>query len=285
MSDWIPPYYNKLGTKVNDLFKKKFEIKNELKTINKSANGVELESSFGGETSVNGKVKGKYKKPDYEFEGEFQTEGDVNLTGKAKGLVDGLEISLSCLAKKQKVGVTAKYCQPFYSTVFNASHVKKNNKTLMDGSFMIGFDGLSVGVKGEIDVRSDDILTDYNCGAEYTQDDLTVSLFTEKKASVITASYWQKISRDCNLGVSLRMDPDDDQGGEHVLTVGSDYQLDSATNVAFKGNTAGVLQANVEHVLNNPCLKLGIGASFDSTKTTNVLAADKFGISCTFGDF
>jgi len=137
-------------------------------------------------------------------------------------------------------------------------------------------------------MSSEDILTNYNCGAEYTQDDLTVSLFTQKKGSVIVASYYQNISGDCNLGASLKMDPDvanEMSDEKHILTVGVDYKLDSATDVAFKGDTSGVVGANIKHVLSNPCLKLDIGASFDTKKTTNVLAANKFGIACTFGDF
>jgi hypothetical protein len=62
MADWIPPHYSKLGKKVKDLLGKTFDIKNELKTINKSANGVTLESSFNGDTAVTGTSKGTYKK-------------------------------------------------------------------------------------------------------------------------------------------------------------------------------------------------------------------------------
>jgi len=137
-------------------------------------------------------------------------------------------------------------------------------------------------------MSSENVLTNYNCGAEYTQDDLTVSLFTQKKGTVIVASYYQNISGDCNLGASLKMDPDvinEMSDEKHILTVGVDYKLDSATDVALKGDTSGVVGANIQHVLSNPCLKLDIGASFDTKKTTNVLAANKFGIACTFGDF
>jgi len=288
MSDWIPPQYARLGKKVKDLFKKKFQIKNELKTINKSANGVELESSFGGDTSVNGVVKGTYKKDGYEVEGTFKTVGEVNAKVTAKKLVPGLEATVSGESKKTQIKLDAQYAQPFYSTAADVTHTLSNQKTLLNGSLMIGFDGLSVGLSGQLDALSDDVLTDYNCGAEYTQDDLTVSLFTNKKGSVITASYYQKISGDCNLGASLKMDPDvanEMREGQHVLTVGADYNLDSSTDIAIKGDTSGVLCANIQHVLSNPSLKLDIGASFDSKKSTNVLAADKFGISCTFGDF
>lgn len=289
MADWIPPYYGKLSKKVKDLLKKKFEIKNELKTINKSANGVSLESSFGGDTDVAGVCKGTYKCcGKYTFEGTFKTVGEVNLKCAAKKLQPGLELFVQGNSKKQTVVLDAKYAQPFYAASAALSHCIPKSKTLLDGSFMIGFDGLSVGVSGKVDAMSEEKLTDYNCGAEYTQDDLTVSLFTEKMGGVITASYWQKISGDCSLGASLKMDPEvsnEAKDGQHILTVGAQYKLDSATDLAIKGDTNGVVCANIEHVLSNPSLKLGIGASFDSKKATNLLTADKFGISCTFGDF
>jgi len=290
MADWIPPYYSKLGKSVADLFKKKFEIKNELKVINKSQNGVTLESSFGGDTSMNGVVKGTYAKAGNEFEGTFKTVGEVNAKIVAKKLTPGLEASLSGESKKSLIKLEAKYAQPFYATAWDLSHTLDNQKTLLNGSLTIGFDGLSVGVNGQVEpMSSENVITNYNCGAEYTQDDLTVSLFTEKKGSVIVASYYQNISGDCNLGAQLKMDPDvvnDEMSDEkHVLTVGVDYKLDSVTDVALKGDTSGVVGANIRHVLSNPSLKLDIGASFDTKKTTNVLAANKFGIACTFGDF
>jgi len=289
MADFTPPQYAKLGKKVKDLLGKTFEIKNELKTINKSANGVKLESSFGGDTAVTGCAKGTYTKGKCcEVEGEFKTAGEVNAKVTAKSLAPGLEVSLTGKSKKTLVTAAAKYAQPFYAIAADIAHTISSQKTLLNGSAMIGFDGLSVGLSGQIDALSDDKLTDYNCGAEYSQDDLTVSLFTQKQGSVITASYWQKISGDCSLGASLKMDPDvanEMKEGQHILTVGAKYKLDSATDIAVKGDTSGVVCANIEHVLSNPSLKLGIGASFDSTKSENVLAADKFGISCTFGDF
>jgi len=287
MADWIPPHYSKLGKKVKDLLGKTFDIKNELKTINKSANGVTLESSFNGDTCVSGTSKGTYKKECYEAEAVVKTAGEVNLKVVAKKLAPGLEVSLQGKSKKQQLVVEAKYAQPFYATCATITH-NLDSKTLLDGAFMIGFDGLSVGVSGQLDVASEEKLTDYNCGAEYTQDDLTLSLFTQNLGSRITASYWQRLSGECNLGASLKMDPDcaeDGKGGEHCLTVGVQYKLDAATKLAVKGDTTGTVCTNIEHVLSNPSLKLGIGASFDSTKTCNVLAADCFGISCTFGDF
>lgn len=287
MADWIPPYYAKLSKSVNDLLVKKFKPKNELKVINKSTNGVTLESSFGGDTSVDGVVKGIYKKDGHEVEGTFKTVGAINFKASSKQLVPGLETSISGESKKSLVKVEAKYAQPFYAATVDVCHTMNNQKTLLNGSCMIGFDGLSVGLGGQLDIKADDVLTDYNCGAEYTQDDLTVSLSTQKKGSVITASYYQKISEDCNLAASLKMDPDvmNEMEDKHILTVGADYRLDSITNVAIKGDTAGIIGANIQHELSNPCLKLDVGASFDTKKTTNLLAANKFGVACTFGDF
>jgi len=289
MSDWIPPYYNKLGKKVTDLLGKKFEIKNELKTINKSEGGVTLESSFNGDGAVSGASKGTYKQDCYELEGVFKTAGEVNLKVASKKLMPGLELSLQGKSKKQQVVLDAKYAQPFYAATATVTTNVCSHKTLVNGSFMIGFDGLSVGVSGEVDVLAEEKLTDYNCGAEYTQSDLTLSLYTEKLGSKITASYFQKLSGDCNLGASLKMDPDcleDGKGAEHCLTVGVDYKLDAATLLAVKGNTSGIVCTNIEHILSNPRLKLGIGASFDSKNLcANSCTADKFGIACTFGDF
>jgi len=290
MTDWIPPYYNKLGKKVKDLLGKKFEIKNELKTINKSANGVTFDTSLNSTGPLSGTCKGTYKPGCYEVEGVFKTTAEVNLKVASKKLLPGLEVSLQGKSKKQQVILDTKYAQPFYAaSAAITTNVGKEYETIVDGSFMIGFDGLSVGVSGALNVLADDKLQDYNCGAEYTQDDLTLSLFTEKLGSKITASYWQKISGDCSLGASLKMDPDcleDGKGAEHCLTLGVDYRLDSATMIAAKVNTSGIVCTNIEHVLSNPRLKIGVGASFDSKNcSASNCSADKFGVACTFGDF
>jgi len=288
MADFIPPYYNKLGKKVKDLLCKKFEIKNELKTINKSANGVTLESSFNADGAVSGASKATYKPGCYELEGVFKTANEVNLKAASKKLMPGLEVSLAGKSKKHQVVLDAKYAQPFYAGSATVTTNMLDYKTIVDGSFMIGFDGLSVGVSGKVDVLSEEKLTDYNCGAEYTQDDLTISLFTENMGNKITAAYWQKLSGDCSLGAALKMDPDaldDGKAAAHCLTVGVDYQVDSATMLAAKMNTCGTVFTNVEHVLSNPCAKLSIGASFDSKNLGTSCSPDKFGIACTLGDF
>jgi len=282
MSDWIPPHLSKLGKKVKDLLNKTFEIKNELKTVNKSANGVTLESSFNADTDVTGTSKGTIKKDCCECEGVFKTAGEVNLKVTTKKLSPGLEVSLQGKSKKHQVILNAKYAQPFYATSATLTHNLDSN-TLLDGELMLGYDGLSVGVSGQLDVLSDEKLTDYNCGAEFTQKDLTLSFFTQN-AGKITASYWQKLSDDCCLGASLNMDPNSTED-PNCLTVGVDYKLDPATMLAVKGDTNGIVCTKIEHVLTSPSLKIGIGASFDSKKATNLLAAESFGIACTLGDF
>jgi len=287
MSDWIPPYFSKLGKKVTDLLGDKFTTDNEIKTINKSENGMTLESSFNGDTAVTGTSKITFKKECCEVEGVFKTAGEVNLKATTKKLQPGLEVSVQGKSKKQQLILNAKYAQPFYATCFSLTH-NLDASTLVDANLMLGFDGLSVGISGQLDALSDQKLTDYNCGAEYTQSDLTVSLYTQNLGNKIVASYWQKLSGACCLGASLKMDPDcteDGKEGNHCLTVGVDYKLDSATTLAVKGDTNGTVCTKIEHILSNPRLKLGIGASFDSKKTTNVLTADSFGVSCTFGEF
>jgi len=290
-SEWIPPHYKNLGKKVKDLLGSTFDIKNEFKVINKSPNGVKLETAFGGDSDISGTVKGTCKAAgSYDLEAVFKTAGEVNVKASAKELKPGLALQLQGKSSKNQVIFDAKYAQPFCAGSTAITHTLSDKKTLLDGSFMIGFDGLSVGVSGRMDVSAKEPVKDYNCGAEYTDEGLTVSLFTEKTGNIITASYWQKISGACDLGASLRMDPTDAANTnakqpQHVLTVGTQYVLDDKTTLAVKGDTAGVVCTNIEHVLSSPAVKLGIGASFDSKKASNLLAADKFGVCCTFGDF
>lgn len=291
MSDFVPPYYGKLGKSVFDFFNKKFSIKNELKTINKSKNGVTLESSFGGDTSLNGKCKATYKcaSSATEIEGEFLTAGELNGKVVKKNVVPGLEVSLSGKTKKSLVTLSGKYAQQFYALQADANYNVAKADTTINGSAMIGWDGLSVGVSTKLNPGNEELLSDYNCGAEYTQDDLTLSLLTESCGNVIVASYWQKLSGDCSVGASLKMDPVTEKATpaeQYVLTVGTKYKLDSQTEVSVKGDTGGAVHTKIQHVLSNPNLKLEIGAKFDSNKSGNcVVAPDAFGIACTFGDF
>jgi len=96
------------------------------------------------------------------------------------------------------------------------------------------------------------------------------------KAEKITASYFQKVSNDLQVGATV------DFGKNRVLTIGDEYQLDADTTLKAKANTQGVVSAVVEHRLANPKLQFGVAASFNAL---NGVVADQFGLSVTFGDF
>jgi hypothetical protein len=146
----------------------------------------------------------------------------------------------------------------------------------------LGYDNLTLG--GKVDVNQNAEITDQNLGAEYVtpKGDLVASLYTEKNASFLNASFLQQVSRDQSFGALFRHEIQGKQS--RTLTVGTEYVIDNETIIKLKGELpSGVVSGVVTHQLRNPRLLLGLAASF--LTSNNVIAADKFGVNVTLGDF
>jgi len=299
-----PPTYGNIGKSFKDLFSKKFDYKNVLKTIHKTKDGVTLTTSSTFEPSnINGNVNFKYADKSF---GDVEVELDAG-SGKAYAtdnltkLVDNSKVTISGgLLGSKKPGdknflsgkAAIEHSQEFFTV--NASVVvgEESNKdgvglvahATVAGS--IGFEGLTVG--GEAKVKVDDQqLEDHNVAAQYQHGDITGALYTEKSGEVIRASAHYAPSKDYSFGVEFVSDDLEHLPTaplKRVVNVVSQYEVDSATTTKFRWSNSGEFGVAVEHRLKNPQLAVLFSSSFKA-KGTNDFGKDKFGFGLTFGDY
>lgn len=284
-----PPLFGKFAKNVKDLFKKKYEYDHQLKFISKAAGGVTLES--GAVTSdgsaAKGYVKGKYVQPEYEGELELWS-ADTNeskATLKLTKLADGATVTLGRSTKdkdksfKNHVNsVDLEYAQEYFSL----QEVLKSDltSTKLETTLALGADGVAVGAQAVVNFTNGADLTDYNVGVEYTQNDLTASLYTENRASLVSGAIYQKPASGAVFGAIFKYDVNNQS---RALTVGFDHKVNAETTVRGKADLPeATFSAVVESKLTNPALLLQVSAQFATKPTLN---AQKLGVSATFGDY
>jgi hypothetical protein len=281
---FVPPQFKDFGKKVNDLLKKQFDFKNEIKTVNKSSNGVSIETSANqGKDGLAGNCKINHKDKELGGEVEFNvsTAGNAGATN-AKITFDKLipngKVSVSGNANPSAT-VEATYAKDFFAGTLNASS-NFNGKQGLNASGALGFDGVAVGGTASCCLASGSV-KDYSFGAEYSQKDLTASLVTTNKGEDATTSFFQKLSNTFSIGTRLTIEG---EAGTRTLAVGGEYRLDSATTVKKSLNSNGICNVAVTHVLTNPALKLNVAGQFD-VLSSDCLKANKMGVCVTLGDF
>jgi len=294
---FTPPVYGKFGKKLKDLLKKKYEFENKVVTKHKTKTaGLTIEAGgVLGCSSIAGHLKGNYKDKKFgEAEAEANTCGKLLGTVKLNQLTKGLEVNLTggvdpCAKKKGcNNKLSAEYAQDFFAT---SGFVDLNcgsdaTTAVVEATAAVGYEGFSVGGQLAFDVSpSAQKASDFNVGAEYTRDNATFTLTTEKKGDVIHGSYHHQISSAYQIGAQFDYAPRaEDVKKQRVLTVGTEYQLDVDTTVKAKADSTGVVQTVIQHNLQNPPLQFSMAASFNR-KSADCLSADKFGVSFTFGDY
>jgi len=303
--EFVPPTYGNIGKTFRDLWGKKFEFKNVLKTINKTPHGVTLTSTATFDpTNINGNANVKYVDKSF---GDVETELDTT-SGKAYAttnltkLLDGSKATLSGgLLGSKKPGdrnfASAKgafeHSQDFFTangSVVIGEEGTKDSVALVSHVTVagtIGFDGLSVGGEFKLKVDNDHHVEDHNIGAQYQTGDLTAALTTEKKGDVIRASALYSPSKDYSIGLEFVSDESDQLPTaplRKILNVVTQYEVDPSTTAKFRWSNSGDLAAALEHRLKNPQLAVLFSSTF-KTKGTSDFKADKFGVGLTFGDY
>jgi LysM repeat protein len=276
---FTPFFWGNFGKSVKDLFIKKYTFKNQAIIKYNAKNGVMLESGGVYQNDLSGYVKVTQKSKDL-----GTAEVTIETSGKADGRVKfdqylkGLVLTISG-NEKPSAKVNVDYSQEYFAGSASVDTAIKNMQTKVEGTAVVGYEGLAVGGQAKFDVSGDNELEDYNAGVEYTQEDFTATVQSGDKTERITASYYQKVSNDLQVGAAVEFGK-----GGRVLTIGDEYQLDADTTLKGKLNTKGIVSAVVEHRLANPKLQFGVAASFNAFNGNPVVAND-FGLTVTFGDF
>lgn len=281
---FVPPYFKNFGKSTKDLFKKKYDYDHITKLINKTKNGITLETSTNISDSFKGTLNGKYVNRDFgEVEVEVSTsqsaESKANL--KLKKLADGVTATLGVSQKgtKKPVGsCEVEYSQEYVATQFNLKSDLES--TTLDVSAALGYDGFSVG--GSASLSKGGEVKESNVGAEYSMGDLTTTIYTEKNGKVLNSSFYQKLNSETQIGGNVQFSLSSDSN--KVITMGVQHALDFDTNVKAKAEfPTGIISTSIEHKLTNPKLQLQISAEFNAKNLP--LNAQKFGLGVTFGDF
>jgi len=280
--------FKNFGKSTKDLFKKKFDFENTSKIVNKTQNGITIETTSNVTQSFKGTINTKYVNRDFgEVEVEVSTnaadanKANLKLKKLAAGLVATVGVASSDKDIKSTSGKPVTSADVEYSQEFFAAQtvVKTDcDKSKVDVYGSVGYDGLSVG--GQV-VYANNAISETNVGIEYTQKDLTVSAFTEKNVEVVNMSFFQRLQKETAVGASIKYPI---ASGDRTLTVGVEHQLDFDTVVKAKAELpTGVVSTAVEHKLFNPKLQFTVAAEFNVKNTP--LVANKFGVGLTFGDF
>jgi len=271
----MPVQFKDFGKKAKDLFKKQYDYKNEIKVCSTAA-GVKVETGGYRSKSLVGYTKINYTDAtlgDVEF--EAHSCGNTKGSLKFKGVTQGVDVTLAGSAKD--VSLDTVYSQDSVTATAKVVHGLSNSSTAVSISGVLGVDGVSVGASVDLDAANPAAPSDYNVGAEYTQKDLTASLVTSSQGNDITASYFQKIGGDLNLGSSMLVKP----SGTRLFTFGGEYALDKCTALKAKADSKGIVGTSITHTLAKPALKFCISAQFDAL-SSDILAAQKLGVSLTF---
>lgn len=269
--------FKDLGKKAKDLFKKKYDYKNEVKVVS-NANGVKVETGGYQSSGLAGYTKANFSdKMLGDVELEAHSTGVTKAQLKYKNVADGVDVTLNGSACGN-LSVETTYAQDSIWGTASVSHSLSKGATKIALSAVIASDGVSVGGSVNLDAANPTSPSDYNMGAEYSQSDLTASLVTSNQGNDITASYFQKVSGDLSLGASMLVQPD---AGSRLFTFGGDYSLDASTGVKAKCDSNGIVGTAITHNLAKPNCAFTISAQFDAL-SSDVLAAQKLGVSVEF---
>jgi len=315
----IPPLFTSFGKNSADLFKKKYESDPlQFKTIRKAQNGLTIET---GAVNVADKDKPSALRGFTKFSlnklpwgtGEVELHTDAKQVTKVSTKFTKLfsfpltlQATLASIDKhkyfaddnynknKPVASVEATYNRDH----FNGQVTVKSNTVTHRAEFVAsgGYDKYAIGASLALNSTSlNQILpNDLQAGAEYSQDDLTVSAYSnyEKEKDkdgnddVYTSynvSAYHRVNRE--LVVGGRIKNRDIDFSKTELTFGSDYKLDQDTSVRGKVIVPkGLFAFSLEHRLQSPQLLFGLSSEFN---VQNPLAPTpgKFGVSFTVGDF
>jgi len=295
---YTPPFFSNFGKNTKDLFKKKYEFNNEVKVVGpRTKLGLNVETGVVGDKKSNSTrayVKTAQSFPDVGvWDSEFHTDSskESKTTFKFSKLVKGLNAKLGYHTKSTpdafKAGFASaefEYTQDYLA----ATALVKSDLavTRVEATAAVGYDGLSVGGKAEVDATNSAKLEQFNFGAEYAQSDFTATVFTEKNRNSVTASYHQRLAADHVIGGSFTADL---KNNSRSLTVGTDYRVDVDTVLRAKAEIGSAsstvtVSSAVEHRLVRPNALVGVATEFKVVPNSGVETSN-LGVQVTFGDF
>jgi hypothetical protein len=294
------PVFSAIGKSYKDLWKKKFDFKNQVKTTQKTDFGATLTTTG---TLCHDQVSGgaTFKYVDGQW-GEFEEEVDTGSNKIwAKGILNekvlhsrGTKVTLSggfdpsskepIIKDSWAFKGEVEHSQDFFTVGASVTLGEEKKDKADPGiaanvavSSTIGHDGLTVG--GQVNFDQTQTLTDYAVGVQFEHGPVTATLLTENQAEVIKASYLHKVSAKYTVGAEY---VSEERG--KTLNFASEYRPDKSTGFKLRASTGGDLAGVVEHRLSDPRLSVNLSAGWKVKGSSNV-RLDKVGVGLHFGDF
>jgi len=274
----MPVVFKDLGKGAKDLLSKKYDFKNEIKTVNKAERGLTIEAAgCGCKSGIAGSAKVTYKDSSFgELEKELKTCGAVSGKVKLTKLVDNATITING-NNKNYYKLETDYKTDAFTTQFD---VDTNLASALAISTNL-VDGLAVGCNANFDFSNGADLKDYNFGAQYAfSRDVTLSCVTAKGRSTANIGVLHKLSGGDSYALGMNLNTSTYASS---MCVGVEKKVDSNMTVKAKLGSCGGLSTAVEHKLADPKMKINIAAEFDATSPD--LTARKFGVGLVFGDY
>jgi len=293
------PVFSSIGKSYRDLWKKKFDFKNQVKTTHKTDFGATL-TTTGTLTAdqVSGGATFKYVDGKWgEVEGEVDTGSNklwVKSTLSDKIIYRGTKVILSggfdpsskepIVKDSWSFKGEVEHSQDIFTAAASVTLGEEKKEKVDPGiaanvavSATIGHEGLTVG--GQINFDQTQNISDYAIGLQYDHGPVTGTLLTENQAEVIKASYLHRVSTKQTVGAEF---VSEDRG--KTLNFASEYKPDKATGIKVRASTSGDAAVSVEHRLVDPRVSVTVSAGWKVKGSSNV-RLDKVGVGLHFGDY
>lgn len=263
-----PPKFADLGKKAKDLFKKQYDYKNSMKVTHKS-------SPLTVETDVDipltsGQSKLTFKEKCFTVEAIVASKGNMGLTATLPKFVNGLELKVDVM--KQQVNKTYKVDGV---TVTGSANLKQ----VVEAAAVAELGSVNLGASAKLALGKDDVLADYNVGAEMIKNGVVLSVVTNNKLAGHTISWFQKCSSGL-FGIDVNTCA---KSGKRTLRIGGECVLSDDLTVRGKVDNNGAVSTAMTHVFSNPTLKATVATEFDIF--ADDIAPKKMGVALSFGDF
>lgn len=264
-----PPKFADLGKKAKDLFKKQYDYKNTMK-ITQKGSPLSVETDVDIPLGSCGKSKVTYKEKCFSVEATVSSKGDMDLTATLPSLMDGLELKVD--AMKQSIDETYKIDGV---TITGSADL---NQTINAAAVAdLGFANAGASVK--LAMGKEDVLADYNVGAELNQNGVILSFVTNNKMAGNTFSWYQKCASGL-FGIDVNTCA---KSGDRSLRIGGECALSDDLTVRGKVDNNGSISTAMTHFFSSPTLKATVASEFDIF--ADDIAPKKMGIALSFGDY
>jgi len=291
-----PVIFKDLLKRGDDLLNKEFpsdksENKLEFKTEERNNIIQEITLTQKSDGSILGVFTPKYKLKEYftNFLAELRTNREFKVEVGVDDLfakVKGLKTTITEETKGEDlVGTLSVEYKHDYAAATTSLDYGQSNGSNIKASAVVGIptttaNGIQLGsaIDYFLGANSDSVLKEVQGHLSYVTPEYDIGVFgkiqNEKDSSILGAKYFQKVNSDLSVASEVSFDTQN-ADAKPKLSFGSQYRLDSDTNVKGRFDTAGKLGLSWNHKFGGNT-KLTVAATLD-TNNLGAKSASTFG--------